>query len=119
MNVLRGPDDHGAVAMRCSSCHQNVNQVNGVPGAPNWGLAPLSMAWEGLSDHDLADAIKDPAKNGRRSLEQTYEHIAHDELVGWGWQPGSNRQPIPIPREEFASMVRQWIDTGAVTPEVK
>src|SRR5687767_7211820 len=46
MLVMRGPDDHGAPAMRCSSCHQNINQANGVPGAPNWGLAPLTMAWE-------------------------------------------------------------------------
>src|SRR3954469_12185225 len=76
MMVLRGSDNHGAPAMRCSSCHQNINQENGVPGAPNWGLAPLSMAWEGLDDHQLAEVLKDPARNGRRSLEQLYEHMA-------------------------------------------
>jgi len=119
MNVLRGPDDRGAVAMRCSSCHQGGNQKNGVPGAPNWGLAPLSMAWEGLDDHDLAKAITDPAKNGHRSLEQLYEHISRDPLVGWAWQPGGDRQPVPMPRVEFARRFRQWIDAGAVPPEAK
>jgi hypothetical protein len=116
MLVLRGADDHGAPAMRCSSCHQNTNQSNGVPGAPNWGLAPLSMAWEGLNDHQLAESLKDPARNGRRSLQQLHEHMAHDELVGWAWQPGGTREPVPIPRNEFARLVREWIDTGAVSP---
>lgn len=116
MHVLRGHDDHGAAAMRCLSCHQNINQENGVPGAPNWGLAPLSMGWEGLNDHALAEMLKDPARNGRRSLEQTFEHMAHDELVGWAWKPGRDRQPPPLSREEFAKVVREWIDTGAVSP---
>jgi hypothetical protein len=119
MLVMRGVDDHGKPAMRCSSCHQAINQPNGVPGAPNWGLAPLAMAWEGLDDHQLADALKDPAKNGRRSLEKLFDHMAHDELVGWGWQPGAHREPVPIPREVFARLVREWIDTGAVSPSTK
>lgn len=119
MLVMRGSDDHGAPAMRCTSCHQNINQANGVPGAPNWGLAPLAMAWEGLDDHQLAEALKNPAKNGQRSLEQIFDHIAHDELVGWGWHPGVNRDPVPIPRDDFARVVREWIDTGAVSPNAK
>lgn len=116
MLVMRGPDGHGGPAMRCSSCHQNINQENGVPGAPNWGLAPLSMAWEGLDDHQLAEMLKDPARNGRRSLEQLHEHMTHDELVGWGWHPGAAREPIPMPRAEFAKLVRDWIDSGAISP---
>lgn len=116
MLVMRGADDHGKPAMRCSSCHQNINQPNGVPGAPNWGLAPLAMAWEGLDDQQLADALKDPAKNGRRSLEQIYDHMAHDELVGWGWEPGAHRNPVPVSRDDFARLVREWINTGAVSP---
>lgn len=119
MLVLRGADDHGAPAMRCSSCHQNINQSNGVPGAPNWGLAPLAMAWEGLNDRQLAEQLKDPARNGQRSLEQLYEHMAHDELVGWAWQPGGTRDPVPISRTEFARLVREWIDTGASSPPAR
>lgn len=122
MLVLRGDDDHGAPAMRCISCHQNINQDNGVPGAPNWGLAPLAMAWENLNDHELAEVIKNPMKNGRRSLEQIFDHMAHDELVGWGWKPGNDhtgkpRELPPIPHEQFAKLVREWIDTGAVSPK--
>ncbi len=122
MLVMRGADDHGAPAMRCNACHQNANQDNGVPGAPNWGLAPLAMAWENLNDHQLAEVIKDPAKNGHRSLEQIYDHMAHDELVGWGWHPGARhdgqpRELPPMSREQFAKLVREWIDTGAVSPK--
>ena len=44
-NVRRGPDDRGAAAMRCQTCHQGTNQdASGVPGAPGWRLAPLRMA---------------------------------------------------------------------------
>jgi hypothetical protein len=116
MMVMRGHDDHGAPAMRCYSCHQNINQANGVPGAPNWGLAPLTMAWEGLDDAALAEQLKDPARNGQRSLEDLYHHMAHDELVGWAWHPGEGRTPVPMPRDEFAKHVREWIDTGAAVP---
>jgi hypothetical protein len=119
MNVVRGSDDHGAPAMRCYSCHQHVNQQNGVPGAPNWGLAPLSMAWEGLDDHQLAEMLKNPEKNGHRSLEQIFEHNVHDELVGWGWQPGAGRETPPLTREEFGKALREWISTGAVSPDSK
>lgn len=117
-NVQRGPDDHGVFAMQCSTCHQDVNQrATGVPGAPGWALAPLSMAWEGLNDGQLADQLKDQTRSGQRSLEDIYDHIANDELVGWAWKPGSTRQPPPLSREEFARYVREWIDTGAVSPK--
>lgn len=115
MGVLRGADDHGVVGMRCATCHSDEN-VDQVPGAPQWGLAPLSMAWEGLDDRALADQLKDPARNGGKNLEQIYEHMAHDELVGWAWQPGGSRRPPPIDRPEFARLVREWIDHGAVSP---
>ncbi len=117
LNVKRGPDDHGVFAMQCSTCHQEINQrTTGVPGAPGWALAPLSMAWEGLDDGQLADQLKDPKRNGSRALDDLYDHLANDELVGWAWKPGGNRQPPPLPREEFARLVREWIDTGAVSP---
>jgi hypothetical protein len=116
MNVLRGDDGHGVPGQRCSTCHQGVNQVNGVPGAPKWGLAPLSMGWEGLDDRQLADAIKDPARNGRRTLAQIQEHMAHDPLVAWAWNPGAGRRSPGISQEELGRLVQEWIDSGAVSP---
>ncbi len=116
MFVQRGSDNHGVVGMECETCHLDVN-VDRVPGAPGWELAPRSMAWEGLNDHDLAEALKDPAKNGPRSLEQLYDHMANSELVGWAWHPGGQRDTPPMTREQFARAVREWIDTGAVSPK--
>ncbi len=113
MNVRRGADDHGVTAMRCASCHTDANQDSGVPGAPHWALAPLAMGWEGLDDRQLAEALKDRTKNGDRSLEDTFRHFAEDPLVGWAWQPGGDRQPPPISREELVRHLREWIDTGA------
>lgn len=119
MNVLRGDDGHGVPGQRCSTCHQGANQVNGVPGAPKWGLAPLGMGWEGLDDHQLADAIKDPARNGHRTLAQIQDHIAHDTLVSWAWNPGAGRRSPGISQEELGRLVQEWIDSGAVSPDVR
>lgn len=116
-NVRRGTKDHGAPGLHCSTCHQDANQeYSRVPGAPHWGLAPLSMGWEGLDDHDLAEALKDRAKNGNRSLDDLRHHMADDPLVGWAWQPGADRTPPPMTRAEAVAAFDRWIENGAVTP---
>lgn len=117
-NVQRGPDDHGVPGLQCSACHRAVNQpLAGVPGAPHWGLAPRSMGWEGLDDHDLARALVDPARNGGRSHDDLIEHMAHDPLVAWGWDPGPGREAIPMERDTFVAAFRSWIEAGAPAPE--
>ena len=103
--------------MRCDSCHQDANQENGVPGAPHWALAPLSMGWEGLDDHQLAESLKDESKNGGRSLDRLLEHMTHDPLVLWGWKPGGTRIPVPVSHDDFLQSLKEWIATGAVSPE--
>ena len=81
--VVRGTDDQGAIAMRCATCHQAANfQPAGVPGAPKWHMAPVAMAWQGKSLGQICEQIKDPARNGKRTLAQLHDHMAHDALVG-------------------------------------
>ncbi len=117
MNVARGPDGHGVPAMRCASCHLPENQdLARVPGAPNWHLAPRSMGWEGLDDHGLAEALKDEARNGGRTMAEVLHHMEQDPLVLWGWDPGAGREAIPVPHAEFVAALRTWIDGGAVSP---
>src|SRR5437660_10414911 len=42
--VQRGADGHGLPAMRCSICHQQANfDPAGVPGHPEWHLAPREV----------------------------------------------------------------------------
>lgn len=118
MNVQRGPDDHGAVAMRCSSCHGTANHApSGVPGAPKWALAPKSMGWQGLTDRQLCLALKDRKKNHGMSLEQLIEHNGKDPLVAWGWNPGAGREPVPGTQEDFGRLTARWVASGAGCPD--
>ncbi|WNG35621.1 Isoquinoline 1-oxidoreductase subunit [Archangium violaceum] len=115
--VARGPEDRGVVGMECTSCHQDRNvELARVPGAPNWHLAPRSMAWVGKSPRAICEQLKDPSRNGGKSLEQIVEHNAHDELVGWGWAPGSGREPAPGTQKSFGAIVAAWVETGAECP---
>jgi hypothetical protein len=84
--VERGADGFGAATMRCATCHQGANfDPAGVPGHPHWHLAPREMAWQDKTVGEICAQIKDPARNGGRSLEQILTHMAGDTLVGWAW----------------------------------
>jgi hypothetical protein len=116
MLVARGPDGFGTPVMRCTTCHQTVNTADGrVPGAPHWHLAPRSMGWEGLNDGELCRALKDPKRNGQRTLSALVQHMTTDALVQWAWSPG-DRVPPPISQFEFHEAVKIWARTGAACP---
>jgi hypothetical protein len=118
LGVQRGKDDKGLPAMRCNSCHQSENNTySDVPGAPNWHLAPKSMAWQGLTDAQLGKALLDKTKNGHRTVAQLVEHMTKDALVQWAWQPGKGRNPPSINQVDFHEAVRVWAKNGAKTPE--
>jgi len=119
--VQRGHDGSGLFAMRCATCHQNQN-VEGVhlpPGAPGWRLpaADMPLVFEGRSAGDLCRQLKDPKRNGGRSPEQLFEHIAKDPLVLWGWNPGVGRAPVATSHDELVNAMRTWIDGGCGCPE--
>ena len=115
--VVRGPDDKGAIAMRCTTCHQNANyEQSGVPGNPRWHVAPKSMAWQGKSLGQICAQIKDPKRNGGKTLAAIHEHMAHDSLVGWAWSPGGNREPAPGTQAQLGELIAAWIDSGAACP---
>ena len=118
--VVRGKGGHGAVAMQCSTCHGTKNfaatQTVTVPGHENWHLAPISMAWEGRSLREICLQLKDPKRNGGKSMKQMVEHMAHDSLVGWGWQPGTGRTPAPGTQKQLGELIQAWVDAGAHCP---
>lgn len=115
--VVRGADDKGAIAMRCTICHQARNfEPSGVPGHPLWHMAPLSMAWQQKTLAQICAQIKDPARNGGKTLAQIQEHMAHDSLVGWGWNPGGTREPAPGTQAQLGALTAAWIATGAECP---
>jgi len=115
--VVRGLDDRGAAALRCTTCHGAANFApSGVPGHPFWHMAPGEMAWQGKSLAQICEQIKDLRHNGGRTLAQIHEHVAHDSLVGWAWRPGGSRKPAPGTQEEFGALVAAWIESGAACP---
>jgi hypothetical protein len=116
-NVTRGVDGLGFVNMRCTTCHRDENNTfSGVPGAPNWHLAPLSMGWEGLNDAALCTVLKDKKKNGNRDVAALVEHMSSDKLVLWGWSPGGKRTPVSTPHEEFVKQLKAWEAANAPCP---
>ncbi len=115
--VVRGIDGFGAIGMRCTTCHGPANfDPGGVPGNPAWHLAPLEMAWVGKSLPEICVQIKDEKRNGGKTLEDLIHHMAEDELVGWGWNPGKGRVPAPGTQKEFGELIKAWVDNGAACP---
>jgi cytochrome c5 len=115
--VFRGADGLGLPAMRCSICHLGANfDPAGVPGNPIWHLAPHEMAWEGKTLRQICEQIKDPARNGNRTLASLVEHIGEDHLVGWAWAPGYGREPAPGTQKQAGALVEAWIEAGAACP---
>jgi hypothetical protein len=125
--VVRGHEGKGAPGALCTTCHGTTNnRASGVPGASNWHLAPLSMAWEQapgrvMDSASLCAALKSRARNGDRSPAQIIEHHAEEPLVLWAWQPGSRsegttRGEPPISHQRFVAATRAWADAGAPCP---
>ncbi len=120
--VVRGEGDMGAAGMQCATCHLEANtpirtaSIHSVPGNPQWRLAPIEQAWQGKSLGDICRQIKDPARNGGKTLAQLHEHMAKDELVAWGWDPGVGREPAPGTQAQFGEIIQAWIATGAACP---
>ncbi|MEC9356826.1 MAG: Isoquinoline 1-oxidoreductase subunit [Pseudomonadota bacterium] len=115
--VARGKDNHGVVGMRCDTCHQDENfAASGVPGHPEWHLAPIEMAWQGRTITEICEQIQDPDRNGGKDLEALHHHMAEDSLVGWGWNPGSDREAVPGTQAAFGALIQAWIETGAACP---
>lgn len=106
--------------MRCDTCHQTVNLPGEhmPPGNPKWALPPPQhkMVFVGRSPAELCQQIKDPKQNGGRSLDQLLDHVANDDLVGWGWSPGDGRTLPPLSRPDTVAQMKIWIAGGAGCP---
>jgi hypothetical protein len=122
--VARGDADLGVAGLHCSACHSDRNftvvggppELQSIPGHPRWGLAPLEMAWEGKSVGHICRQLKDPQRNGGRDLTLLHEHMAEDDLVAWGWNPGAGREPAPGTQKQLGELAQAWIDTGGECP---
>ena len=75
----------------------------------------MPMIWEGLTDGELCELLKDPKQNGHRTVAQIVEHMG-TPLVLWGWHPGEGRSPVAMPEREFLAKVNEWAAAGAGCP---
>jgi hypothetical protein len=120
-NVKRGKDGHGVYGMRCDTCHQvkNLPGEHMPPGNPKWSLPTpeQKMVFVGRSPAELCRQLKDPKENGGRTLAALLDHVANDDLVGWGWNPGDGRTLPPLSRVETAAQMKVWVEGGAACPE--
>lgn len=122
-NVKRGPEGKGSPGLGCATCHFSGNPPASYgahipPGAPNWHLPPpqRKMVFIGLPSGDLCRTVKDKKANGGKDLAALLEHVSHDKLVLWGWNPGVGRDPVPISHAEFVAKFKQWVEAGAPCP---
>jgi hypothetical protein len=122
--VQRGKEGMGADGFSCETCHGPANPPASYgphtpPGAPGWRLPPPEhrMVFIHLTGAQLCRNLQDREKNGGRDLEKLLDHVSHDPLVLWGWDPGAGRTPVDVPHEEFVAAFKRWIDAGAPCPK--
>jgi len=106
-----------AAGMPCTTCHQDHN-TDGPPGAPKWGLPPAEtpMVFQNMPVTALCEQLKNPEKNGHRSLAQLLDHVSNDALVKWGWAPGGKRTVPPLPHDKFVAAFKTWVDSNGACP---
>jgi mono/diheme cytochrome c family protein len=126
-NVIRGPEGKGVAGLNCVSCHQQKNSdATGVPGGPNWHLAPLSMHWQDLNDRPLSSAVVcraviDRTKNEGLDGPALLKHHEEAPLVLWAWDPGrrpdgTRRSLPPLTHAQFVEATRRWVAAGTPCP---
>jgi hypothetical protein len=118
MAISRRSEANGVA---CATCHRDRNgtRPGQPPGAPSWHLPPADtpMIFQGRTPHQLCLQLLDPRQTRGRDVAALIDHVAHDELVGWGWAPGPGRTPVPIPRAEVVAAMQAWADAGTPCPE--
>ncbi|SDZ16941.1 hypothetical protein SAMN05444004_10719 [Jannaschia faecimaris] len=114
-HVQAGESRMGIETLPCSTCHSEQNGVleGSAPGAEGWALPPPEMQWATRTPTEICEQLKDPERNGGRTLDEVADHIVHDPLVIWGWEPGPGRQPAPGTPEKAAAAILAWADAGA------
>lgn len=120
MNISRESQDGG---LACATCHMEQNAdllgiPGGPPGAPHWQLPEpeMPLIFEGRSPNELCEQFKRPQDNGFKTLEALLDHVRHDALVLWGWEPGGDRTTPPHSHDDFAAAFEVWVRSAGACP---
>ena len=119
---VRGPRAMARAGLPCSTCHGEKNLPasygpHAPPGAPHWGLPPpdMKMAWIGLP---RGAAVRDDqgheAQRRPRLRRAASSTSREDKLVLWGWDPGGNRAPVPVPHDQFVAAFKTWVEMAGL-----
>ena len=125
MNINAGESRIGAETLVCSTCHTTLLEpdpaANDVPHAPpkvagTWTMAPVEADWFGKSSAYICEQLKDPERNGDRTIREVASHLDHDIILHWAWNPGGGREPAPHSLQESMDALMKWAAAGTPCP---
>ena len=125
MNINADESRIGAEALACATCHVTLSEpdpdANATPHtapqvAAEWMLAPVEAEWFGKSSSHICKQLKDPERNGGRTIREVAAHLDHDVILHWAWNPGGNRQPAPHSLQEAMDALMKWAAAGTPCP---
>ena len=125
MNINAGESRVGAEAVTCATCHTTLTvpnpKANAIPHSPPkvamaWALAPVEAEWFGKSSSYICNQLKDPDRNGGRTIREVAAHLDHDLILHWAWNPGGTREPAPHSLQETMDALMKWSAAGTPCP---
>ena len=125
MNIRAGESRIGAEYIPCQTCHttksEDWDNANAMPHtAPRvamfWQLAPVEADCFGRSSVQICEQLRDPARNGDRDMLALAEHLDHDLILHWAWNPGGGREPAPYSLQEHVNDILIWGVAGMPCP---
>lgn len=117
MNVRAGESRIGAETITCQTCHSTKDKdwdnANSTPhAAPRvataWQLAPVEADWFGRSSFEICKQLRDPELNGDRDMMELAEHLNHNVILHWAWNPGGGREAAPYSLQEHVNDILIW-----------
>ena len=113
MNINAGDSRIGAELLPCSTCHAVRASLNDTPHAPpqvamDWQLPPVEAEWFGKSSAEVCNQLRDPERNGGRDHLEIAQHLDHDLILHWAWNPGGGREAAPYSLQEHVDDVLAW-----------
>lgn len=113
MNINAGESRIGIEYVQCSTCHTYREGANDAPHAApqvamNWQLPPAEAEWFGKSSDEICNQLRDPDRNGGRDFQDIANHLDHDLILHWAWNPGGGREPAPYNLQEHVNDVLAW-----------
>lgn len=126
MNIQAGESRIGAETIPCSTCHITLSaanpDANTVPHAAprvaaDWHMAPVEAEWFGKPSSEVCQQLRNPQQNGNRTIAEIAEHLGHDVILHWAWNPGGGREPAPHSLQASMDALMKWAAAGTPCPQ--